>query len=64
MLTTLTPEDIDHLARKRANAKLGWYTHAVVYVLVNAVVVFIMHRIEKKVAIPGLIVAGGAAGGH
>ncbi|MDQ1833847.1 amino acid ABC transporter permease [Massilia scottii] len=35
-----------------------------VYVLVNAVVVFIMHRIEKKVAIPGLIVAGGAAGGH
>ncbi|ATQ73389.1 glutamate ABC transporter permease [Massilia violaceinigra] len=35
-----------------------------VYVLVNAVVVFIMHRIEKKVAIPGFIVAGGAAGGH
>ncbi|NHZ65901.1 amino acid ABC transporter permease [Massilia genomosp. 1] len=35
-----------------------------VYVLVNAVVVFIMHRIEKNVAIPGLIVAGGAAGGH
>ncbi|MDQ1817102.1 amino acid ABC transporter permease [Massilia sp. CCM 9210] len=35
-----------------------------VYVMVNAVVVFIMHRIEKKMAIPGLIVAGGAAGGH
>ncbi|MFC5498952.1 2TM domain-containing protein [Caenimonas terrae] len=31
----LTPDDIDRLARKRAGAKLGWYTHATVYVLVN-----------------------------
>ena len=30
-----TPEEIDRLARKRAGAKLGWYTHAMVYVLVN-----------------------------
>jgi hypothetical protein len=36
MPPSLTPEDIDQLARKRTNAKLGWYTHAVVYVLVNA----------------------------
>lgn len=28
-------DDIDRLARKRAAAKLGWYTHATVYVLVN-----------------------------
>jgi hypothetical protein len=33
--TPLTPEDIDKLARKRAGAKLGWYTHALVYVCVN-----------------------------
>ena len=31
----LSPEEIDHLARKRAGAKLGWYSHAAVYVLVN-----------------------------
>ena len=31
----LSPEELDHLARKRAGAKLGWYAHAAVYVLVN-----------------------------
>jgi hypothetical protein len=35
MKTTLSPEEIDRLARKRAGAKLGWYVHASVYVLVN-----------------------------
>ena len=34
----LSPEELDALARKRASAKLGWYLHALVYVLVNAVV--------------------------
>ena len=31
------PDDaeIDRLARKRAGAKIGWYVHALVYVLVN-----------------------------
>ena len=38
MNTPLTPEQIDRLARKRAGAKLGWYIHATVYVLVNLVV--------------------------
>ena len=33
--TALTPEQLDRLARKRAGAKLGWYWHAAVYVLVN-----------------------------
>ncbi len=28
-------DDIDRLARKRAGAKLGWYIHAAVYVVVN-----------------------------
>ena len=35
MSTPLTPEDIDRIARKRAGAKLGWYAHAAVYVVVN-----------------------------
>lgn len=28
-------QEIERLARRRANAKVGWYTHATVYVLVN-----------------------------
>jgi 2TM domain len=35
MTTPLSPEDIDRLARKRAGAKMGWYIHASVFVLVN-----------------------------
>lgn len=35
MNTPLSPDEIDRLARKRAGAKLGWYVHATVYVLVN-----------------------------
>lgn len=35
MRTPLSPEQIEHLARRRAGAKLGWYVHACVYVLVN-----------------------------
>lgn len=31
----LTDEEIDRLARKRANAKLGWYMHLAIYVVVN-----------------------------
>jgi len=27
--------DIEKLARRRASAKMGWYIHALVYVLVN-----------------------------
>lgn len=35
MPTPRSPEEIDRLARKRAGAKLGWYAHALVFVLVN-----------------------------
>lgn len=28
-------QEIERLARRRASAKMGWYTHATVYVLVN-----------------------------
>lgn len=31
----LSDEEIDRLARRRAGAKMGWYAHAAVYVLVN-----------------------------
>lgn len=36
MYTPLSAEEIDRIARKRAGSKLGWYIHATVYVLVNA----------------------------
>lgn len=35
MNTSLSNEELDRLARRRAGAKLGWFTHAAVYVLVN-----------------------------
>ena len=31
----LLSEELERLAHKRAGAKLGWYVHAAVYVLVN-----------------------------
>jgi hypothetical protein len=37
MSTRLSPEEIEHLARRRAGAKMGWYLHACVYVVVNVV---------------------------
>lgn len=43
MTAPLTPEAIEKLARKRAGAKLGWYMHAVLYVVVN-LIVFSMSR--------------------
>ena len=36
--TPLTPDDIERIARKRAGAKLGWYVHALIYVLVNLLI--------------------------
>jgi hypothetical protein len=35
MPTPLSSEEIERLAQKRARAKLGWYMHAMLYVLVN-----------------------------
>jgi len=35
MPPTLSPEEIERIAHKRAGAKLGWYVHAMVYVAVN-----------------------------
>ena len=33
----LSDDDLERLARKRAKAKMGWFVHATVYVIVNAV---------------------------
>jgi hypothetical protein len=35
VMASLTPEQIERIAHKRAGAKLGWYIHALVYVVVN-----------------------------
>ena len=35
MTQHLSDEEIDRLARRRAAAKMGWYVHACVYLLVN-----------------------------
>jgi 2TM domain len=43
MGTPLTSEEIDKLARKRAGAKLGFYVHATVYVLVNLAMFAMSH---------------------
>ncbi|MBD9395549.1 2TM domain-containing protein [Acidovorax sp. ACV01] len=43
MSSPLSPEEIEALARRRASAKLGWYVHAVAFVLVNAAL-FAMSR--------------------
>lgn len=37
MNTPLSSQEIDKLARRRAGAQLGWYTHVAVFVLVNLV---------------------------
>jgi hypothetical protein len=34
-MNQLSSEQIERLAHKRALAKLGWYVHAAVYILVN-----------------------------
>lgn len=35
----MTLKNIDLIARKRANAKLGWFMHASIYLIVNAFLV-------------------------
>jgi 2TM domain len=40
-LNSRTPDDIEALARKRAGARMGWYVHAAVYLIVNTVLVLL-----------------------
>lgn len=44
MKPALTPEEIDALALRRAGAKMGWYIHATVYVLVNLLIFGVSHH--------------------
>lgn len=41
MSTTYSPQDIEKLAHKRANALMGWTIHAAVYIAVNFVLITI-----------------------
>jgi hypothetical protein len=34
-MTPLSSEEIERIAHKRAGAKLGWYVHAALYLVVN-----------------------------
>lgn len=43
-------EDLKKLARRRAGAKLGVLIHATVYLLVNAGLVAIQHRVSPQFA--------------
>lgn len=38
---TLSPDEIERLARRRAALRLGWYTHALVYIAVNTLLVLL-----------------------
>jgi 2TM domain len=51
MPTTLNFENYEHLARKRAGAKLGWLIHASVYTVVNLFLVLIAASTGKAWAI-------------
>lgn len=46
MSTAHTPlaSDLERLARRRARSKMGWYTHASVYILVNLFLAFLSSR--------------------
>lgn len=35
--STQSQDDLERMARRRARAKVGWYTHATVYIAVNSV---------------------------
>ncbi len=49
--TDPTHNPLERLARRRAHARLGWYTHACVYVLVNLVLVAISSASGRNWAI-------------
>jgi 2TM domain len=48
---TMSPLDIERLARRRAGAKLGWFIHAAVFVCVNALLITISLASGKPWAI-------------
>jgi hypothetical protein len=71
-----TPDAVERLARRRAGAKLGWYIHAAVYVMVNLFLVLLAASRDQNWALYplmgwglGLMIHGAvvfyvAPGGH
>ncbi|MDP1742575.1 2TM domain-containing protein [Polaromonas sp.] len=43
--------DIERLARKRAGAKMGWYLHASVYIIVNLLLAVLSAMSERHWAV-------------
>ena len=57
MPASLSPEEIERLAQKRAGAKMGWYIHACVFVVVNGFFMlswFIGYRLRPFAVYPTL----------
>lgn len=54
-MTDTTPlpldDQIERLAQRRAKAKLGWYTHASVYMVVNLFLAFLSARNHESWAV-------------
>lgn len=48
---TMSPTEIERLARRRAGSKLGWFIHATVFVCVNALLMTISLASGKPWAI-------------
>ncbi|HYW56524.1 MAG TPA: 2TM domain-containing protein [Polaromonas sp.] len=48
---TLQTEEIERLARKRAGAKMSWYIHASVYILVNLLLALLSAMSERNWAV-------------
>ena len=48
MTTPLTTDEIDRIARRRAGAKLGWYVHAAVYLVVNLALAGMAFATEQR----------------
>ncbi len=53
--STLSPTEIERLARRRAGAKLGWFIHAAVFICVNTLLVAISLASGKPWAIFPLV---------
>lgn len=49
--TPLLDDDLERMAQRRARAKLGWYTHASVYTLVNLFLWFLSSRSSQAWAV-------------
>lgn len=50
-LSSLKDSELERLARKRAGAKLSWYVHASVYILVNLLLATLSAMSERHWAV-------------